>query len=106
MQAQWAAYMSLADGVSKVTDTIYTDRFKHVPELNRLGADIHITENSAIIKGVKKLAGAKVMSTDLRASASLVLAGLAAEGVTEVLRVEKKLSALGADIQRISTPEF
>ncbi|MGE5811471.1 MAG: UDP-N-acetylglucosamine 1-carboxyvinyltransferase, partial [Ignavibacteria bacterium] len=116
MQAQWAAYMSLADGVSKVTDTIYTDRFKHVPELNRLGADIHITENSAIIKGVKKLAGAKVMSTDLRASASLVLAGLAAEGITEVLRVyhldrgyeklEKKLSALGADIQRISTPEF
>jgi UDP-N-acetylglucosamine 1-carboxyvinyltransferase len=116
MQAQWAAYMSLADGVSKVTDTIYTDRFKHVPELNRLGADIQISENSAIIKGVKKLAGAKVMSTDLRASASLVLAGLAAEGVTEVLRVyhldrgyeklEKKLSALGADIQRVSTPEF
>ena len=116
MQAQWAAYMSLADGVSKVTDTIYNDRFKHVPELNRLGADIQIAENSAIIKGVKKLAGAKVMSTDLRASASLVLAGLAAEGVTEVLRVyhldrgyeklEKKLSALGADIQRVSTPEF
>jgi len=116
MQAQWAAYMSLADGVSKVTDTIYTDRFKHVPELNRLGADIQISENSAIIKGVKKLAGAKVMSTDLRASASLVLAGLAAEGVTEVLRVyhldrgyeklEEKLSALGADIQRVSTPEF
>jgi UDP-N-acetylglucosamine 1-carboxyvinyltransferase len=87
-----------------------------VPELNRLGADIHIAENSAIIKGVKKLAGAKVMSTDLRASASLVLAGLAAEGVTEVLRVyhldrgyeklEKKLTALGADIQRVSTPEF
>ncbi|HVO72930.1 MAG TPA: UDP-N-acetylglucosamine 1-carboxyvinyltransferase [Ignavibacteriaceae bacterium] len=116
MQAQWAAYMSLADGVSNVTDTIYTDRFKHVPELNRLGADIHITENSAIIKGVKMLVGAKVMSTDLRASASLVLAGLAAEGVTEVLRVyhldrgyeklEKKLSTLSADIQRVSTPEF
>jgi len=116
MQAQWTAYMSLADGVSKVMDTIYTDRFKHVPELNRLGADIYITENSAIIKGVKKLVGAKVMSTDLRASASLVLAGLAAEGVTEVLRVyhldrgyekiEQKLSKLGADIQRVSTPEF
>lgn len=116
MQAQWTAYMALAEGVSKVTDSIYTDRFKHVPELNRLGADVHITENSAIIKGVKKLIGAKVMSTDLRASASLVIAGLAAEGVTEVLRVyhldrgyekiEEKLRKLGADIERVSTPEF
>lgn len=116
MQAQWAAYMSLAEGISRVTDTIYTDRFKHVPELNRLGADIHIADNSAIIKGVKKLIGAKVMSTDLRASASLVLAGLAAEGVTEVLRVyhldrgyekiEEKLRMLGAEIERVSTPEF
>jgi UDP-N-acetylglucosamine 1-carboxyvinyltransferase len=87
MQAQWTAYMSVANGVSTVTDTIYLDRFKHVPELIRLGADIKMNENSAVIKGISKLKGAKVMSTDLRASASLVLAGLAAEGVTEVLRV-------------------
>ncbi len=116
MQAQWTAYMSLADGVSTVTDNIYTDRFKHVPELMRLGADITVNENSAVIRGVKKLRGAKVMSTDLRASASLVLAGLAAEGVTEVLRVyhldrgyqriEEKLQKLGADIRRVEGFEF
>jgi UDP-N-acetylglucosamine 1-carboxyvinyltransferase len=116
MQAQWTAYMSLANGVSTVIDTIYVDRFKHVPELVRLGADIQVNENNAVIKGVSKLKGAKVMSTDLRASASLVLAGLAAEGVTEVLRVyhldrgyqriEKKLKALGADIQRVSGAEY
>jgi UDP-N-acetylglucosamine 1-carboxyvinyltransferase len=116
MQAQWIAYMSLSDGISKVRDTIYIDRFSHVPELVRLGADITVRENTAIIKGVKKLRGAKVMSTDLRASASLVLAGLAAEGTTEVLRVyhldrgyqkiEEKLSALGADIERVTGAEF
>jgi UDP-N-acetylglucosamine 1-carboxyvinyltransferase len=116
MQAQWTAYMSIADGVSTVTDTIYTDRFKHVPELVRLGADIQVSDNSAIIKGVKKLKGAKVMSTDLRASACLVLAGLAAEGTTEVLRVyhidrgyqriEEKLKKLGADIQRVAGAEY
>ena len=116
MQAQWTAYMALANGVSTVTDTIYLDRFKHVPELIRLGADINVNENSAVIKGVKKLTGAKVMSTDLRASASLVLAGLAAEGVTEVLRVyhldrgyqriEEKLRLLGADIERVEGKEF
>jgi UDP-N-acetylglucosamine 1-carboxyvinyltransferase len=116
MQAQWTVYMSLAEGVSKVTDTIYLDRFKHVPELSRLGADISINENTAVIKGVKKLKGAKVMSTDLRASASLVLGGLAADGETEVLRVyhldrgyqkiEEKLKMLGADIQRIEGTEF
>ncbi|MGA7836576.1 MAG: UDP-N-acetylglucosamine 1-carboxyvinyltransferase, partial [Ignavibacteriaceae bacterium] len=108
MQAQWIAYMSRANGVSTVTDTIYLDRFSHVPELERLGASISVKDNSAVIKGVKTLKGAKVMSTDLRASASLVLAGLAAEGTTEVLRVyhldrgyqriEEKLRALGADI--------
>ncbi len=116
MQAQWTAYMSLAEGASTVTDTIYIDRFKHVPELVRLGANINVFENSAVIKGVEKLTGAKVMSTDLRASASLVLAGLAAEGNTEVLRVyhldrgyqkiEKKLQILGADIQRVEGTEY
>ena len=116
MQAQWIAYMSLANGTSTVTDTIYLDRFNHVPELNRLGASIELVNNSAIIQGVKKLKGAKVMSTDLRASASLVLAGLAAEGTTEVLRIyhldrgyqkiEEKLSSLGANIKRVPTTEF
>jgi UDP-N-acetylglucosamine 1-carboxyvinyltransferase len=116
MQAQWTAYMTLANGVSTVTDTIYFDRFKHVPELERLGAAVSIRDNSVIIKGVTKIKGAKVMSTDLRASASLVLAGLAAEGKTEVLRVyhldrgyqkiEEKLKKLGADIERVSGAEF
>ncbi len=116
MQAQWSAFMSVANGTSTVTDTIYLDRFKHVPELLRLGANINIFENRAVIKGVKKLRGAKVMSTDLRASASLVIAGLAAEGTTEVLRVyhldrgyqriEEKLKTLGADIQRIEGSEY
>ncbi|HED05366.1 MAG TPA: UDP-N-acetylglucosamine 1-carboxyvinyltransferase [Ignavibacteria bacterium] len=116
MQAQWTAYMTLANGVSTVTDSIYIDRFKHVPELMRLGADITVNENSAVIKGVKKLTGAKVMSTDLRASAGLVLAGLATEGKTEVLRVyhlyrgyqriEEKLQKLGADIQRVAGTEY
>ena len=116
MQAQWTSYMALADDASTVTDSIYLDRFKHVPELQRLGADITVNENSAHIKGVRKLMGAKVMSTDLRASASLVLAGLAAEGTTEVLRVyhldrgyqkiEQKLKYLGADIERVEGKEF
>ncbi len=116
MQAQWTAFMTLAEGESVVTDNIYFDRFKHVPELNRLGADIRIINNSALVSGGKKLKGAKVMSTDLRASASLVLSGLAAEGETEVLRIyhldrgyqriEEKLQSLGADIERISTVEY
>ena len=116
MQAQWIAYMALSSGVATVTDTIYLDRFKHVPELVRLGADIAVSENSAVVKGVENLVGAKVMSTDLRASASLVLAGLAAKGTTEVLRVyhldrgyqriEEKLKDLGADIERIPGAEY
>jgi UDP-N-acetylglucosamine 1-carboxyvinyltransferase len=116
MQAQWTAYMALANGNSTVTDTIYSDRFKHVPELVRLGANISVTDNVAVINGVKKLFGAKVMSTDLRASASLVLAGLAAHGRTEVLRVyhldrgyqriEEKLKTLGADIERVEGKEY
>jgi UDP-N-acetylglucosamine 1-carboxyvinyltransferase len=116
MQAQWIALMSLAQGTSIVTDTIYFDRFTHVSELIRLGANITVKENIATVIGVKKLTGAKVMSTDLRASASLILAGLVAEGTTEVLRVyhidrgyesiEKKLQALGADIRREQGEEF
>lgn len=116
MQAQWTSLMSVINGVSTVTDTIYFDRFKHVPELNRLGAQIVIDQNTAVIAGVKKLKGAKVMSTDLRASASLVLAGLVAEGTTEVLRVyhldrgyqriEEKLKSLGADIQRVESKDY
>ena len=116
MQAQWIALMTLAKGSSVLTETIYYDRFKHIPELIRLGADIEINENIAIIKGSSSLKGAKVMSTDLRASASLILAGLAAAGKTEVLRVyhidrgyekiEKKLQKLGANIKRRYYQEF
>ncbi len=116
VQAQWIALMTAAKGNSVVTDTIYLDRFKHVPELIRLGADIRIKNNSAFIAGGKPLAGTTVMSTDLRASASLILAGLIAEGTTEVLRVyhldrgyeaiETKLRTLGADINRVSGDEF
>ncbi|HED06668.1 MAG TPA: UDP-N-acetylglucosamine 1-carboxyvinyltransferase [Ignavibacteria bacterium] len=116
MQAQWIALMSVASGVANVTDNIYLDRFNHVPELLRLGASIKMIENTAIITGVKKLKGAKVMSTDLRASASLVLAGLIAEGTTEVLRVyhldrgyqliDEKLKMLGADIKRVEGSEY
>jgi UDP-N-acetylglucosamine 1-carboxyvinyltransferase len=116
MQAQWTALMAVASGTAVVTDTIYADRFKHIPELTRLGADIELKENSAIIRGVNHLTGAKVMSTDLRASASLILAGLIADNTTEVLRVyhldrgyeriESKLRALGADIERVAGEEF
>lgn len=113
IQAQWTAYMLQADGVSKVTDTIYKDRFKHIPELIRLGANIDVVDNSAIIKGGKKLTGATVMSSDLRGSVSLVLAGLIADGTTEVLRIyhldrgyeelEKKFNSLGINIKRVQT---
>lgn len=116
LQAQWMALMTAASGVAQVTDTIYHDRFKHVPELQRLGADITVTDNSAVVRGGVPLSGASVMSTDLRASASLILAGLVAEGRSEVLRVyhidrgyeaiEKKLQALGADIRREKTGEY
>jgi UDP-N-acetylglucosamine 1-carboxyvinyltransferase len=116
MQAQWISLMSCARGSSTITDTIYFDRFKHVPELIRLGADIELRDNAAVIRGVKKLVGTKVMSTDLRASAALILAGLKAEAETEVLRIyhldrgyeaiEKKLRKLGAEIRRLSSEEF
>jgi len=116
MQAQWIALMCVAKGTSVVTDTIYLDRFKHVPELQRLGAEVTMKENSAIVKGSRQLMGATVMSTDLRASASLILAGLVAEGTTEVLRVyhidrgyeaiEVKLRQLGASIERAAGEEY
>jgi len=113
VQAQWMALMLTAKGTSKITETIFTDRFKHVPELQRLGADISIADNVAIVKGGRKLSSATVMSSDLRASASLILAALVAEGMTEVLRVyhldrgyealENKLTALGANLKRVKT---
>ena len=116
VQAQWVAYMLQADGPSRVKETIYTDRFKHVPELARLGADVEVIDNTASIRPGKRLSGATVMSTDLRASASLILAALVTEGRTEILRVyhidrgyeniEKKLAGLGADIRREQTDEF
>lgn len=111
MQAQFMALMCLADGASVISENIFENRFMHVSELLRFGADITIEGNTSTVKGVKKLSGAPVMATDLRASASLILAGLAAEGTTEVTRIyhldrgyesiEKKLSALGADIVRV-----
>jgi UDP-N-acetylglucosamine 1-carboxyvinyltransferase len=111
MQAQFMVLMSLARGLSVITETIFENRFIHVSELLRMGANIRIKGNTAIIQGVDHLSGAPVMATDLRASASLVLAGLVAEGVTEVSRVyhldrgyeglDQKLARLGANIKRI-----
>ena len=111
MQAQIMTLLCLANGNSIISETVFKDRFMHVGELKRMGADIRLEENSAIVNGVKKLNGAPVMATDLRASASLVLAGLAARGITEVSRVyhldrgyelmEEKLSQLGANIKRV-----
>lgn len=110
LQAQWATMLTQAKGTAKVTDNIYYDRFSYVPELNRLGAKASLQENTVTIEGKSKLQGASVMSTDLRASVSLVMAGMVAEGETEVLRVyhldrgyetlEKKLNAVGANIRR------
>ena len=110
MQAQFMAMLALAGGTSMLTETIFENRYMHVPELARMGADIHVSGRSAVVNGVARLTGAPVMATDLRASMSLVLAGLAAEGETQVLRVyhldrgyerlEEKLSAVGADIER------
>ncbi len=111
MQAQLMALNCIAAGSSRVTETIFENRFMHVQELNRLGASIEIDSHTAVVHGVGKLVGAPVMATDLRASASLVIAGLAAEGETLIDRIyhldrgydrmEVKLSAVGADIQRI-----
>ena len=111
MQAQFMAMLSVADGASMVTETIFENRFMHVPELNRMGARINVHGSSAIVRGVPHLSGAPVMASDLRASLSLILAGLAAKGETVVNRVyhldrgyeavERKLAACGADIERI-----
>ena len=110
MQAQMMAFLGLADGTSVVTETVFENRFMHVAELRRMGAQIEIDGNRAFIRGIPRYLGAQVMATDLRASASLVLAGLAAEGTTVVSRVyhldrgyerlEEKLSKLGATIRR------
>ena len=112
LQAQIMALMALGNGLSVITETIFENRFMHVGEMMRMGADITIQGKTAIVRGVPKLRGAPVMATDLRASASLILAGLAAEGTTTLSRVyhidrgyqriEEKLSALGADIRRVS----
>ena len=111
MQAQFMTLMCIADGASVITENIFENRFMHVAELLRFGADITVEGNTATVKGVKKLSGAPVMATDLRASASLILAGLAADNTTEVSRIyhldrgyeaiEKKLAGLGADIVRV-----
>lgn len=111
MQAQFMSLMSLADGASVINETIFENRFTHVAELRRMGADIQTEGRSAIVKGVPKLSAAPVMATDLRASASLIVAALAAEGQTVISRIyhldrgyehiEEKLSALGADIKRV-----
>jgi len=113
VQSQWTTLMLAADGTSRITDTIYPDRFKYVPELVRLGANIEVVDNSAIVIGGKKLSGATVMASDLRAGAALVLAALIADGTSEILRVyhidrgyenfEEKLQSIGANIKRVKT---
>jgi UDP-N-acetylglucosamine 1-carboxyvinyltransferase len=111
MQAQVMALLAIADGTSVITDTVYHDRFTHVPELARMGADIRLENNVAIVRGVERLQGAPVMATDIRASAALVLAALAAEGETRISRIyhldrgyerlDEKLTRLGARIRRV-----
>jgi len=115
-QAQWAAYMMLANGASTIKDTIYPTRFGYVPELHRLGAEIEVTDGACVVKGGRRLTGATVMSSDLRASASLVMAAMVSEGRSEILRVyhidrgyeaiERRLTALGAVIRREHTEEY
>ena len=114
MQAQFMALMAVANGASMITETIFENRFMHVPELSRMGADVNVHGRSAIVRGSAKLSGAEVMATDLRASVSMVLAGLAAEGETIINRVyhldrgyerlEEKLGACGAQIERVRVP--
>jgi UDP-N-acetylglucosamine 1-carboxyvinyltransferase len=115
VQAQWTALMLQAPGISRITDTIYPDRFKHIPELRRLGARIELEGNTAIVSGGYPLTGATVVSSDLRASAALIIAGLIADGQTEVLglhhidrgyeRIEEKLRQLGAHVERLPAVE-
>jgi len=114
MQAQFAALDAVADGVATIVETIFENRYMHMLELRRLGADVRIEGHTAVIHGIPRLSGAPVMATDLRASASLVLAGLVAEGTTDVQRIyhidrgyefiEEKLGRLGADIRRLPGP--
>ncbi len=111
MQAQFAALNAVADGVGTITETVSENRFMHVQEMQRMGADIRLEGNTAISRGIQRLTGAPVMATDLRASAGLVLAGLVADGDTLVdriyhidrgyERIEEKLSQLGAKIRRV-----
>jgi UDP-N-acetylglucosamine 1-carboxyvinyltransferase len=111
LQAQMTALMSTADGAAMITESIFENRFMHIPELARMGANVTVHGASSLVRGVKELTGAPVMATDLRASASLVLAGLVAKGETWVSRVyhidrgyeriEEKLAACGADIERV-----
>jgi UDP-N-acetylglucosamine 1-carboxyvinyltransferase len=111
MQAQMMALLAVSQGASMITESIFENRFMHVPELCRMGANINVHGSSAIVRGVKRLSGAELMATDLRASVSLVLAALAADGETIVNRVyhldrgyervEEKLAACGADIERL-----
>ncbi len=111
LQAQWAILMAMAEGEAHITDTIYPDRFSYIPELARLGADVSVKNNSAVITGGQQLTGTSIMSTDLRASVSLVMAAMYAEGTSEVLRVyhldrgyeglEHKLNKVGARIKRV-----
>ena len=111
LQAQMMSFLALCDGISVITEKIYPERFIHISELNRMGAEIILEGSSAIVRGVKKLSGAPVMASDLRASAALVLAGLVAEGSTEISRIyhldrgyehiEEKLSKVGAKVSRI-----
>ena len=113
LQAQMTALMSIADGAAMITESIFENRFMHIPELARMGANVTVHGASSLVRGARKLNGAPVMATDLRASASLVLAGLVADGETIVSRVyhidrgyeriEEKLAACGADIERIDT---
>lgn len=115
LQAQWATMMTQAAGESIITETIYSDRFSYVPELNRLGAKLEVVKNSVHVNGKAHLKGASVMSTDLRASVSLVLAAMVAEGNSEVLRIyhldrgyeklEEKLNAVGARLKRTGQEE-
>jgi UDP-N-acetylglucosamine 1-carboxyvinyltransferase len=111
MQAQFLALMCFAKGESVITETIFENRFMHIPELQRMGASVALRGNTAVVQGVGRLVGASVMATDLRASASLVIAGLVAQDETEVRRVyhidrgyeriEQKLAALGAQVERV-----
>ena len=116
LQAQWTVLLTQAEGKATVTDTVYSDRFNHIPELNRLGVQAQVRGHTVSVKGGHKLKGARVMSTDLRASVSLVLAGMVAEGTTHVGRIyhldrgyeclEDKLSAAGIDIRREKYDDF